>query len=100
MRHMGMLAIAGATMVLAGCYDDSRPRPPGPPVAGRCEVGRVQYLIGTQMNDRLAERARARARARSVRVLTPGMAATMDYRPDRLNISVGGNGRVERVTCG
>lgn len=27
-------------------------------------------------------------------------AVTMDYRPDRLNVVVGADGRVERVTCG
>lgn len=27
-------------------------------------------------------------------------AVTMDYRPDRMNVVVGENGRVERVVCG
>lgn len=37
---------------------------------------------------------------KDTRVLMPGMAVTMDYRPDRLNILVGKMGRIERVYCG
>ncbi|MFC4724628.1 I78 family peptidase inhibitor [Glycocaulis abyssi] len=29
-----------------------------------------------------------------------GDAVTMDYRPDRLNVVIGDDGRVERVACG
>ena len=34
------------------------------------------------------------------RVLFPGMAATMDFRADRLNVSVGAGDKVDRVFCG
>jgi hypothetical protein len=33
-------------------------------------------------------------------VLFPGMAATMDYLPGRVNVVVGTNDRIERVYCG
>lgn len=34
------------------------------------------------------------------RVLFPGMAATMDFAPGRMNVEVGGDDRVARVYCG
>ncbi|GAA0584483.1 I78 family peptidase inhibitor [Caenispirillum bisanense] len=34
------------------------------------------------------------------RVLKPGMAYTMDFRPDRLNVEVDGTGRILSVRCG
>lgn len=36
----------------------------------------------------------------NVRIIRPGMAVTMDFRPDRLNIGIGESGRIERVYCG
>lgn len=35
-----------------------------------------------------------------VRVIQPGMAVTMDFMPDRLNIWLGAGNVIERVTCG
>jgi hypothetical protein len=34
------------------------------------------------------------------RVIHPNQAVTMDYRAQRLNISIGVSGRIERVYCG
>jgi hypothetical protein len=34
------------------------------------------------------------------RVIHPGMAVTMDYREERLNVLIDGNAAVERVYCG
>lgn len=35
----------------------------------------------------------------TTRVVKPGMALTMDYRPDRLNISISKSGKIDRVWC-
>lgn len=35
-----------------------------------------------------------------VRVIRPGMAVTMDYRPDRINFEIGQDGRIVRIYCG
>jgi hypothetical protein len=34
-----------------------------------------------------------------MRVIKPGMAVTMDYRPDRLNVQVGEDGKISKFTC-
>ncbi|WP_284378327.1 I78 family peptidase inhibitor [Amylibacter marinus] len=34
------------------------------------------------------------------RIIRPGMAVTMDHRPNRMNIVIGTSGRIERVYCG
>lgn len=36
---------------------------------------------------------------RDVRIIGPDTAVTMDYRPDRLNFDVDGQGKVLRVHC-
>lgn len=34
------------------------------------------------------------------RVIYPDTVVTMDYRPDRMNITIGKTGRIERIYCG
>jgi hypothetical protein len=46
------------------------------------------------------ERATLAARARVARVVAPGQAVTMDFRPDRLTIRVNGRNRIVDLTCG
>lgn len=35
-----------------------------------------------------------------VRVIRPGDAVTMDFRPERLNFDIGEDGRIRRIYCG
>ena len=108
----GILSAAALLPValVAGCIP--RGHPPAAPVAsapsgsasatpldGACHVGRTRLL------DRVADAptiafAQREAHAATVRVIRPGMAVTMDYRGDRLNIVVDRNGRIVRAHCG
>ncbi|KQX19061.1 MULTISPECIES: I78 family peptidase inhibitor [unclassified Sphingomonas] len=68
-----------------------------PPVA--CDAARVEAYVGRN-GTAVAEEARTAAGARSVRVIAPGQAVTMDFRRDRLNIETDASGTVVRVSCG
>jgi len=46
------------------------------------------------------ERIRSETHSRDVRVLTPGTAATMDYREDRINVDVNDRGAITGLRCG
>ena len=35
-----------------------------------------------------------------IRTIKPGDAVTMDFRPDRLNVEIGEDGRIQRIRCG
>jgi hypothetical protein len=35
-----------------------------------------------------------------VQVIRPGMAVTMDHRPDRINFTISEAGRIARIRCG
>lgn len=91
------LLIALPLITLAGCYD-GRPGMPGP--VRECRAGAAQRFVGAPFRQGVARQAQRAAGARSVRVLYPGQAATMDYRADRLNIQVGERNIVRGVTCG
>ncbi|TDK23834.1 Elastase inhibitor AFLEI Flags: Precursor [Luteimonas aestuarii] len=71
-----------------------------PPAMGTCNADAVQSLVGQASSDAVTEQARIDSGAASVRVLSPGDAATMDYREDRLNIMLDADGVIESVRCG
>jgi hypothetical protein len=65
-----------------------------------CNAAAARGLAGRTATEELAAEALALTGARQTRTITPGMMVTMDYSPDRLNIHVGPDGRVERLVCG
>ena len=94
---MKRLAILGL-LFLAGC-DATVPgdRPPAFPVgeADTCGGNRYASLIGQDAT--ALERVLILGQ---VRVIRPGMAVTMDFRPERLNFEIDGAGRIARISCG
>lgn len=65
-----------------------------------CRADTLSWTIGQLADDALVARARAEAGADRVRVIRPGMAVTMDYREDRLNLDVDAEGKVVAARCG
>ena len=60
-----------------------------------CGAAALQELVGTD----IAERPDLDPDT-DLRIIEPGMAVTMDYRADRLNIEVDEAGQVTKVYCG
>jgi hypothetical protein len=71
-----------------------------PPATARCDAAPVADLVGKPANSDLAADALKRSGARSIRWKAPGMAMTMDYRIDRLNIAIDDKNVVTGVDCG
>ena len=65
-----------------------------------CAQGRAQALVGRTASAELGAEALRLTGSRSLRWIRPGDAVTMDYREDRLNIHLGPQNRVTRLTCG
>lgn len=82
---------------LVACMDE-RPAP-GTGIR-ECNADRVQALVGREAKPRLIERAKQRSGARTVRVIRPGMAVTMDFRSDRLNLDVDNVNTITAARCG
>lgn len=83
---------------LAACA----PVPPmdAPATDGTCSVDRVTEVVGRPYSADLAERARTQSGSKAVRVIRPGMAVTMDYRVDRLNVDLDEKDVVTALRCG
>lgn len=90
--------------LLAGCttLTDTPPDPnvPEPAPTGRCDAAPAQGLIGKRGSEALAETARRSAGAGIVRTVRPDEMVTMEYRVDRLNITLDERGMVIAIRCG
>jgi hypothetical protein len=96
---MRIVPVLAPMAMLAACTPSPAPEPlPAPGAA--CDAGRVQSYVGQPFSDALAERARAEAGARTVRSYGVGDPVTMDFRPDRLNVERGADGRIVKLGCG
>jgi hypothetical protein len=75
---------------------------PPPEPAGPCAVTEPVKMrwAGAKFKLRDRDAVRHDAQARIARVLRPGDPATMDFRPERLNIMVDDLGQITDLTCG
>lgn len=105
-RYLPALA---ASLALAACTTagpsnvprDPAPEPPSVTQRGdTCGARSVQDRVGRDFDEALRTAIEAESGAATVRVLRPGDAATMDHRPDRLNIRLDDDDRIEQITCG
>ncbi len=73
-----------------------------PPMAGAgdCDAGAVQELVGQGVTQALGAAAMRASGADVLRWIPPNSAVTMDYRPDRLNISYDDDSVVTEIDCG
>ena len=95
--------IAAAVLLpLAACSttDGGAEPAPLPPPAAECNADSAQSFIGQTATAETGTALIRATGARTLRWVAPGMAVTMDYRPDRLTVSYDGAMKIERVSCG
>jgi len=104
-----LTACVSSQMPISPASDDVDAAPPPPTVAptgssdeqaAACDLEAIQHAIGEPFDDAKVSQLQSDSRARQVRVLSPGDAATMDHRPDRLNIHLDDQDVIEDLRCG
>ena len=90
------LALGACTTTTQQTAGDAAPMPG----AGACDATALAALVGKPFTPALEADARARAKVQNVRAIRPGMAVTMDFRPDRLNIDIDEKNVVTGFRCG
>lgn len=94
-RHLtafASLALLAACATTDGMSEDDVVDRSG---ARECAAQQFQLLLG-----QLRDEVDTSTLPVPYRIYGPGDAVTMDYRPDRMNVVIGDDGRVERVACG
>ena len=99
-----MKRLLGPALLTAIAACTTVPTESEPPADGigayRCNADGLQDLVGRPATQALGAEALRRSGSRALRWIRPGDAVTMDYREDRLNVRLDGQGRVEAFTCG
>lgn len=87
MRALALLPL----LALAACVE---PAPVPEPEPDLCNAAAMQGLVGQPASVLQTMMLRA-----GTRVINPGDPVTMDFRPDRMNVEIGANGRIEKIAC-
>lgn len=99
MMDFRWIAIAAA-LPLAACAAVDAPVDGAPDIDAPCKADAGQSFIGQTANSATGAALLRATGARTLRWVAPGMAVTMDYRPDRLTVSYDSAYKIERVSCG
>ena len=101
-RSIPALALV-AGLTLGACATTMPPVNTGgpyPPQPMECDAERARWAIGREATAQVVEEVRAATGSRTVRVIHPGQAVTMDFSPHRVNIHVNERNAITSVTCG
>ena len=98
-RRLPLAALTAA--LLAGCTAEGvEPEPlPPMPVAEGCGAEQLGSYVGRQATDEVIARIQEWRGKNPIRVLKPGSAMTMDYRPNRLNVYLDDAGVITEFKC-
>lgn len=95
-------AVTATLLALTGCSAETPPPQPAPPPVDEnvdCGAGALSAYVGVKATDEVIATIRQWRGDNPVRVLKPGSAMTMDYRPGRLNVSLDDQGRIGKFFC-
>lgn len=101
MTRLPLLAVLGATAIVAGCV--ATPIPPGPtppPPGGVCNDANADLFVGQRATPGVQEAARIQANAATVRTIAPGQVVTMEFNSSRLTLDVDANNNIIDGHCG
>ena len=104
-----LTACVNSQMPMSPANDDVEAAPP-PPIgdmygtgdegATGCDLGAIPSTIGEPFDEANVAQLQSDSGAQRVRVLRPGDMATMDHRPDRLNVHLDDQDIIEDLRCG
>jgi hypothetical protein len=98
---MRAILVLPALMILSACAATGADGPAAPSEqAGNCKGDGLDTFVGRKVTSDLGAELLAKSGARSLRWGGPGMAMTMDYRPDRLTVSYDEQMLLTSARCG
>ncbi|WP_417328827.1 I78 family peptidase inhibitor [Halomonas cupida] len=98
------LGLAGCSTGSSGSQAEKDPAPLPPSMTDEpqdmCDADAVQSWVGRDYQQDMEPQLLSDSGARTLRVLRPNTAATMDLRLDRLNVKLDDNDVITEVGCG
>lgn len=96
------IALPLIALSLMGCTTTGEPMPipPAPEKATACGAEKLTAFVGKKRTDAISAEVARISGAKNIRWIKPGMAVTMDYREDRLNVRVNEKGVILSFNCG
>ena len=76
------------------------PAAEGSDAARDCDAGKARSFVGRVASSAVVQQVVDASGARSARVIKPGMAVTMDFRGDRINVDVDAGNVITELRCG
>ncbi|MBS0503991.1 MAG: peptidase inhibitor I78 [Proteobacteria bacterium] len=86
-------------LLLVGCAVADK-APPTASSNARCDAAPLKTMIGQPATAELAAKALRLSGSRTLRWKPPGAVMTMDYRIDRLNVSLDAQNQITGFDCG
>jgi hypothetical protein len=95
MRHFTLLA---AALVLGGCVSVAAQEPAV--LDGECRNEPLAQFAGQEASQQLGADILRASGAKALQWINPGQAVTMDFRSERVRVTLDASGRVESARCG
>lgn len=96
---LGLIAMLGACTTQATSVPTATTPAAGAETEADCGASRLATHVGSKATPELIATIQASRNEAPLRVIKPGMAVTMDYRSERLNIEVDENEVIKRFYC-
>lgn len=90
------LLLPALLLTAAACH----PRIPLPEPPTACGSDNLGWFVGKKRTDKVSAEVARISQAKSIRWISPGMAVTMDFREDRLNVRLNDKGVILGFNCG
>ena len=93
------MKVLPVALLLAGCAATTE-TPPTAAGSAKCDAAPLKAMIGQPATAELAAEALRLSGSRTLRWKPPGAVVTMDYRLDRLNVSLDAQNKITSFDCG
>ncbi len=97
---VGSLVLSVALLTGCSTSTNASGAAASPPAAGQCNADAVQWAVGQDNTEEVGRRIWRESGAGLIRPIGPNQAVTMDYRADRVNVTIDKDNRITRVSCG
>ena len=96
-RH---IIIVAAAAIVSGCVTVEPTAAPGSPSGRVCSADSLSQFVGQSATSEVGAEMLRISGAGTIRWIQPGMAVTMDFRQDRLNVQLDEQNRITDISCG